>query len=60
MQQLSLTPAHVVARMDMGPALPVQDVACQYELSVSPLGAKSLGLRVSTVLGRTNTFLMSE
>lgn len=51
---------YVQTRMDLGSALSVQDVACQYELTISSLSAKSLGLGVSAVLGRTNTLFMSE
>jgi hypothetical protein len=46
--------------MDTGPALSVKDIASQYELSVGSLGAKTLGVRISAVLGRSHTFFMSH
>lgn len=52
--------AYVQTRMDLGSALSVQDVACQYELTVCSLGTQSLGLGIPTVFGRTNTLFMSE
>ena len=42
--------AYVVAGMDVGASLLDEDVARQYELTVSTLNAKTLGLRVTTVL----------
>ena len=37
-----------------------KNVACEYELTVSTLNTKTLGLTVTTVLGRTHTFFMGE
>ena len=41
-------------------ALSVKDITSFYKLSVCSLGTKSLRLRISTILCRTNTFFMSE
>ncbi len=42
--------AYVVAGMDVSASLLDEDVARQYELTVSTLNAKTLRLRVTTVL----------
>ena len=52
--------AYVLARVDVSSSLTNEDVAGQYELTVSSLDAESLGFGISAVLGRTHTFLMSE
>ena len=52
--------AHVGAGMDMSAALANQNVAGEHELTVSALGAKALGLRVTAVLGGAHTFFMGE
>ena len=52
--------AYVVAGMNVSASLLDEDVAGEYELTVSTLNAKTLGLRVTTVLRRTHTFFMSE
>ena len=44
--------------MDVGAALADKNVASENELSVRSLDTEALGLRVSAVLGRTNTFFM--
>ena len=54
------TDAHVGAGMNVGAALAHQNVASQNELTVSPLGPKTLGLRVTAVLGGAHTFFMGE
>ena len=52
--------AYVVARVNVRAALSYENVARENELSVSALYTQSLGLGISTVLGRTHTFFMSE
>ena len=59
-QGIILALADIGAGMDVSTTLTNQDVAGQNELTVCSLGAESLGLRVTTVLGRTHTFFMSE
>jgi hypothetical protein len=59
-QSIILSETYVQAGMDMCSALSVKDVAGLNELSVRSLGTQSLGLGITAVLGRTNTFLMSE
>ena len=52
--------SHVVTGMDLGAALTNENVTCGNRLTVCLLYAKSLGLGVTAVLGRTNTFFMSK
>ena len=46
--------------MDVSASLANQDVAGQNELTVSALHAQTLGLGVTTVLGRTAALLVRE
>ena len=48
------------AGMDLGAALAHQDVAGEDKLAVGALDAKARGFAVASVLGRTDTFLMSK
>jgi hypothetical protein len=59
-QSVILAAANVYAGMDVSASLTNNDVAGDYMLTVSSLNAKSLGLAVTTVLGRTYTFFMSK
>ena len=59
-QRVVLADAHVGAGMDMGAALPDQDVAGQNELTVAPLDAQALGHGVTAVPGGTDALLMRE
>ena len=52
--------ADVVAGMDLGASLAKKDVAGSYKLTVLSLNAETLGLTVTTVLGRTDTFFMCK
>ena len=54
------TNADIYARMDVSAALANQNVACRYNLTISTLNAKSLGLGITAVLGRTYALFMSE
>ena len=49
--------AHVVAGMDVGAALPHQDVAGQNKLPVRPLDAETLGLGIAAILVEPTPFL---
>jgi hypothetical protein len=46
--------------MNAGSALSVQDVAGLNELAVSFLGAKSLGIGITTVLGGSHSLFMGK
>lgn len=59
-QRVVTTASYVYAGMDLGPALLEKNVAGLNELTVGSLRTKALGLRVTAVLGGTNTLLMSE
>ena len=50
----------IVTGMDLRAALPYDDVACDYALTVALLSSESLGLGLTTVLGGTHSLLMSE
>ena len=52
--------ADVVAGMNSGASLSDDDIAGDNGLTVGLLNAKSLGLGITTVLGRTYAFLMSK
>ena len=52
--------AYVLARMNVGTALLNKDVTSQNVLTVSTLYAKSLGLGVTSVVGRALSFFMGE
>ena len=59
-ESIILTDTNVVTGMDRGSSLSYEDIAGKYCLTVSSLNTKSLGLTVTTVLGRTDTLLMSK
>ena len=59
-QSVNRTLSYVVASVDMSASLSNEHDACGYYLHVSALNAKSLGLGITAVLGRTHTFFMSE
>ena len=59
-QRIIGTLAYIIAGMNMCASLSYQNGACAYLLHISALYAKSLGLGVTAVLGRTHTFFMSE
>ena len=52
--------AYVVTGIKFRSSLSDKNVACENFLSVCTLCAKSLGFAVTTVVGRTGTFLMSK
>ena len=52
--------AYVFACANSGSSLSYDNVAGKNRLTVCLLNAKTLGLTVTTVLGRTDTFLMSK
>jgi len=51
---------NVVAGMNLSSTLSYKDITCDNSLTVSLLNAKSLGLGITAVLGRTNTLFMSK
>jgi hypothetical protein len=55
-----LTATYVLTGVDMSSALSDNDIAGDYALAVSLLRTKTLGLRVTAVLGGTNALLMSK
>ena len=59
-KSIILTDTNVVTGMDSCSSLSYEDVAGENCLTVSSLNAKALGFAVTTVLGRTDTLLMSE
>ena len=59
-QSVVLTNAYVFACADSGTSLSYDDVAGYNGLTVCFLNAKTLGFAIATVLGRTDTFLMSK
>ena len=52
--------ANVLTGMDLSAALSNNDVAGENRLTVCLLNAETLGLRITTVLGRTNALLVGE
>ena len=52
--------ADIYAGMDVSTTLANEDVACQYILTISALGAKTLGLGITAVLGGAHTFFMGK
>ena len=52
--------AYIEAGMDAGPALSVKDVAGLNELAVGFLGAKSLGIGITSVLGGSHSLFMGK
>lgn len=59
-QRVVSAAAHIDSGMDLGTALPVQNISGQHELSVRSLGAKPLGLGISAILGGAYSLFMSE
>ena len=59
-ERVILTDTNVVTGMDGSASLSYDNISGKNSLSVSLLYAKALGLTVSAVLGRTNTFFMSK
>ena len=59
-ESIILTDTNVVTGMDSCSSLSYEDVAGENYLTVSSLNAKALGFAVTTVLGRTDTLLMSK
>ena len=59
-KSIILTDTNVGTGMDSCSSLSYEDVAGEYCLTVSSLNAKALGFAVTTVLGRTDTLLMSK
>ena len=59
-KSIVLADADIRARMDVSAALANQNVACRYNLTISTLYAKSLGLGIAAVLGGTCALMMSE
>ena len=55
-----LADTYVVAWMNVCSSLAIENVACENELTVCSLSAKSFGLGISAVLGGTHTFFMSK
>ena len=52
--------AYVVTGMDLCATLSYKDVAGDNGLTVTLLNTETLGLRITTVLGRTNALLVGE
>ena len=52
--------AYIDTGMDMGAPLANQNVSGQHKLTVAPLHAQPLGLRVAAVAGGTNALFMGE
>src|SRR5207244_9529589 len=59
-QGVILTATHVAARFPFGPALARENVTAKHALAAELLESQSLGIRVTSVSGRTYTFLMSH
>jgi len=59
-QSVIAADAYIEAGMNAGSALSVQDVAGLNELAVSFLGAKSLGIGITTVLGGSHSLFMGK
>ena len=53
-----LTHANIVAGMEFSTTLTNDDAASGYQLAVMSLGAHTLRVRVTTVVGATGTFFM--
>jgi hypothetical protein len=54
------TDTNILSGMNVSTSLSYDDVTCGYYLSFGLLNTKTLGLAVTTVLGRTYTLLMCE
>jgi len=59
-QSVVLADSYIFAGADCGTSLSDDDVAGYDGLTVGLLNAKTLGFAIATVLGRTDTFLMSK
>ena len=59
-QRIVFTDTNVRARVDFRTSLTNEDVPCKYGLTIAALRAKTFRFAVSTVVGRTGTFFMSE
>ena len=59
-QSVITADAYIEAGMDAGAALSVKDVAGLDELAVSFLGAKSLGIGITSVLGGSHSLFMGK
>ena len=59
-QRIVFTDTYVRAGMNLRASLANENVPCENRLTVASFYAKSFSLAVSTVVGRTGTFLMSE
>ena len=59
-QRIVFTDTYVRAGMNLRASLANENVPCENRLTVASFHAKSFSLAVSTVVGRTGTFLMSE
>ena len=51
---------YIKTRVNSCSVLLVKNIASLYELTICSLLSKSLGLRISTILGRAHTFMMSH
>ena len=59
-QRIVAALADIGSRMNLGTTLTIQDISCQYKLTVCTLRAKSLGLGITTVLGGTHSLFMGK
>ena len=59
-QSVIAADAYVKAGVNACAALPVKNVAGLYELAVSLLGAKSLSVGITTVLGGSHSLFMGK
>jgi hypothetical protein len=59
-ESMVLTHAYVITGANSGASLSYYDIAGYNALSVSLFNTKSLRFTITTVLGRTNAFFMSE
>ena len=57
-QSIVLADAHVKARVVVGAALAYQNFTSVNQLTAETLDAQALRVRITTVVGRTETFLM--
>jgi len=57
-QSVIATTAHAVTRVEVGAALPDDDLASIHELTAKPLHSKPLSVGVSTVTCRGRAFLV--
>ena len=59
-KSIVLAQTYIYTGMEVSAALANQNVACENELTISTLGAKTLRLRVTTVLGGAAALLVGE